>query len=328
MGSVAVLEREHERGKLVIRDIPPITPEEGEIVVQNIAIGLSALDSMTRLQLANGIFQSNKIVVGYEGVGNIVSVGAGVKGFSVGQKVVYLSPTAGACATHCSVKAKFAVSIPVQVQDKVLTATFLRSILGHALSSRVFIVAPPVIVLIHDVWTSTGQTIARVVKSRKPKMLIGTVTKDEEIPLAKELGICDHVFNHNSETMVEEILKVTDRSGVHVVYDGVGSPYIMKKSLNALATFGLLVLYNSSIFKIPHVPILDMAKRSLFVTAPSVFDYINVREEFVLRANEVFTLISTGVLAPRYVEYPMAQLQDALDYSASPKAPDSVIIKF
>lgn len=326
MARIAILERSRDTADLEIRDFQPADPEKDEVLVQNVAIGLSVLDDITRSQLIDGFFKKNSIIVGYAGVGSIVSVGGNVKGFVPGQKVVYLTPSAGACATHCCIPAQYIASVPQGIRDKELAAVFMHGMLAHALTTRTFIISHQTNVLVHDIFSIAGQVIAKFAKSRKPSVIIGTVQSEQQLKEALDMGICTHVLLYNSENFVQNVMKITNNIGVHVVYDGVGSDFIMHKSIDVLCMFGMLVLFNESIFRIQNVSVLELAKKSLYLSVPSVFDYKRIREEFVLTVYEIFSMMTNGSLPTNYIEYKMAGLKEALDTISNKKTSDAVII--
>ncbi len=326
MGRIAVLERSQDGTSVSIEDLPNLEPKEGQILVQNSIIGMSTADILTKYQLIEGLFKNNRIVLGYEGVGTVLSVGLNVKGFKPGQKVAYINPTAGACATQCCVPALYTVAVPQQLSEKDLAAVFLRGMLAHALTNRTFIISSETNVLIHDLASATSHIVSQFARLRKPKILIGTINSEEQKKEAIAHGICDHILNYNSETFTRDIMRLTNNVGVHVAYDGIGSAFVMHKTISSLCRFGMLVLYNESIFRIPHVSILELAKRSLYVSVPSVFDYKHVREEFVLTANDIFSLLTSNILSPNYIEYNLDGLDEALKVLENQQSPNSIII--
>ena len=51
--------------------------------------------------------------------------------------------------------------------------------------------------------------------------MIGTASMKEKAELTKSLG-ADHIVLYTEEDMVKRVLKIANRDGVHVVFDGVG----------------------------------------------------------------------------------------------------------
>lgn len=89
---------------LHLQDIPVPIAGKGEVVVRIEAAGVNPLDA----KLRRGARPSAPIVeprrIGFDGAGSIASIGEGVEGFSVGDRVV-IRDTLGTYATHLAVPA-------------------------------------------------------------------------------------------------------------------------------------------------------------------------------------------------------------------------------
>src|ERR1051325_10241864 len=97
--------------KLVDTDVG--APGPGELRVRQTAVGLNFIDTYHRsglypLQLPSGI--------GSEGAGVVDAVGAGVDGFSIGDRIAYAGPL-GAYAEERLIPAARAVKLPSHVSE-------------------------------------------------------------------------------------------------------------------------------------------------------------------------------------------------------------------
>jgi NADPH2:quinone reductase len=99
---------------------------------------------------------------------------------------------------------------------------------------------------------------------------------------------------------------------VEVIYDGVGKS-TFDKDLNLLRPRGYLVLYGASSGPVPPVdPIALMQKGSLFLTRPTLGNYIASREELEQRSRDIFEWIATGKLKLRIAHvYPLSEAAQA-----------------
>jgi NADPH2:quinone reductase len=128
--------------------------------------------------------------------------------------------------------------------------------------------------------------------------VIGVVGSDEKASLAREHG-CDEVLVRGKDAIVERVRELTGGRGVPVVYDSVGKA-TFAESLDCLARRGLLVSFgNASGKPDPIDPIVLAQKGSLFLTRPSLGDYVKTRDELVASAGTLFDLIGRGVLRVR-----------------------------
>jgi NADPH:quinone reductase len=93
--------------------------------------------------------------------------------------------------------------------------------------------------------------------------------------------------------------EVTGGAGAHVVYDGVGKA-TFDDSLNALRPRGMMVLYGAASGPVPPVePQRLMTGGSLYLTRPTIGDYIATRDELLARTSELFGWIADRTLTVR-----------------------------
>ena len=125
--------------------------------------------------------------------------------------------------------------------------------------------------------------------------VIGTVGSEEKADLARAHG-CHHTIIYTREDFVEQVNQITDSKGVNVVYDSVGKDTFLK-GLDCLQPLGTMVLFGaSSGTPDPIDPALLQAKGSLFLTRPSLFNYIAEQGSLTQSALELFDVVSTGAV--------------------------------
>ena len=109
-----------------------------------------------------------------------------------------------------------------------------------------------------------------------------------------------------------ETKRLTDGKGVDVVYDSVGKT-TFEKGLNILRPRGMMVLYGGSSGAAPAIdPIILTQKGSLYLTRPSLGNYVATREDLVARSSAVFGMITSGKLKLRIeYTYPLSEAQQA-----------------
>jgi NADPH2:quinone reductase len=97
-----------------------------------------------------------------------------------------------------------------------------------------------------------------------------------------------------------------------VVYDSVGKT-TFEKGLNILRPRGMMVLFGGSSGAVPPFDLIALSQKgSLYVTRPSLFNYIATREELVARSSDLFSMIKAGKLKLRIEHlYPLAEAQQA-----------------
>ena len=84
---------------------------------------------------------------------------------------------------------------------------------------------------------------------------------------------------------------LTRGAGVAVVYDAVGKDTFME-SLDCLKRLGMMVTFGNASGPPPAMSPLELTKRgSLFLTRPSLFNYIGTRAELTAAARELFAAV-------------------------------------
>ena len=141
--------------------------------------------------------------------------------------------------------------------------------------------------------------------------VIATVSTEEKAKLARGAGAHDVILYTQSDFEVET-KRLTGGKGVDVVYDSVGKT-TFDKSLNVLRPRGMMVLFGGSSGAVPPFdPLVLTQKGSLFLTRPSLGNYIATSDELQQRAAAVLGMIADGKLKLRIEHtYPLAQAQQA-----------------
>jgi NADPH:quinone reductase len=123
--------------------------------------------------------------------------------------------------------------------------------------------------------------------------MIGTVGSDEKGELAKAHG-CTHVINYNRENFAERVKEMTNGAKVPVVYDSIGKDTFMG-SLDCVAPLGLMVSFGNASGPVPPFALSELASRgSLFVTRPTLFDYMAQRSDLDAMAADLFAMVESG----------------------------------
>jgi NADPH2:quinone reductase len=123
--------------------------------------------------------------------------------------------------------------------------------------------------------------------------VIGTVSTEEKAELARANG-CAHPILYTSQDFVAEVNRIMNGGKLPVVYDSVGRDTFMK-SLDCLRPRGLMVSFgNASGPPDPMPPNVLAQKGSLYLTRPTLYNYIATRAELEQSAAELFDVVSSG----------------------------------
>lgn len=294
---------------LTYEEVPTPQPGPGEARVKLAASGVNFIDTYQR----KGLYKLKlPIIIGQEGGGVVDAVGDGVTEVKPGDNVVYTS-VMGSYAEYVIVPAARLIHVPDGVSLEVATAAMLQGLTAHYLASSTYPLRPGNVALVHAAGGGVGQLLTQIAKKRGARVL-GTVSNDEKAALARSSG-ADEIIYYTREDFLAAVKRLTDGKGVDVVYDSVGKD-TFDKSLDSLRPRGYLVLYGQSSGPVAPVdPQVLNAKGSLFLTRPTLANYIADREELTQRTDEVLGWIKEGTLKIRIDKtFPLAQAAEAHRY--------------
>jgi NADPH:quinone reductase len=248
-------------------------------------------------------------VLGQEGAGTVTAVGADVKRLKVGDRVAWTS-VLGSYAEYVAVPADRLVAIEPGVSERQAAASMLQGMTAHYLSHDTYPLKRGETTLIHAAAGGVGLLLVQMAHNIGARV-IGTVSTDEKAKLAREAG-ADEIIFYTKSDFEAETKRLTGSKGVDAVYDSVGKT-TFDKGLNILRPRGMMVLFGGSSGAVPPFdPIVLTQKGSLFLTRPSLGNYIATREELMARSGAVFGMIADGKLKLRIEHtYPLAEAQRA-----------------
>ena len=291
---------------LELVDLPVPDPKPDEAVVKLSASGVNFIDVYHR----EGRYKvALPFTPGQEGAGVVTAVGAAVKSVKAGDRVAW-SHLLGAYAEYAAVAADRLVPIPPGVSDQQAAAAMLQGMTAHYLTHDSYRLKRGETALIHAAAGGVGLLLTQMAHNIGARV-IATVSTEEKAKLAREAG-ADEVIFYTQQEFETETKRLSDGKGVDVVYDSVGKT-TFEKGLNVLHPRGMMVLYGGSSGAVPAFdPILLTQKGSLFLTRPSLGNYIATREELMARSQAVFGMITSGKLKLRIEHtYPFADAQRA-----------------
>ncbi|MFI6792549.1 quinone oxidoreductase family protein [Nonomuraea sp. NPDC050383] len=274
---------------------PDPEPGPGEVVVDVAAAGVNYIDTYHR----SGAYPlALPAAIGSEGAGAVSAVGPGVRDVAVGDTVAWAS-VLGSYAEKAVVPADRLVPVPDGVDAELAAATMLQGMTAHYLTHSTHAVREGDHVLVHAGAGGMGQLLIQLAKLRGAKVH-ATVSTAEKEKLAREAG-ADEVLRYDD--FAEALSGRMD-----VVYDGVGAA-TFDGGLKALRPRGLMALYGAASGPVPPVDPQTLNKNgSLFLTRPTLADYIADREELLQRASDLFGWIREGRLRINVsARYPLAE---------------------
>jgi NADPH2:quinone reductase len=214
-----------------------------------------------------------------------------VTGLEVGQRIAFTDGK-NTYAEYAVVPADKALPVPEQMDDFVAAALPLQGMTAHYLVRSLFPVDSSHTILIHAGAGGVGQILIQLAKMRGARVFT-TVSNPEKAELALSAG-ADEVFSY--DTFDEASRELTDGVGVDVVYDGVGQT-TFDRSLLALHKRGMMALFGAASGPVPAFDLQRLnSGGSLFITRPTLWDYLLTPEELAWRWTELTEAVSTDAL--------------------------------
>lgn len=281
---------------MVIANGPVPMPGEGQILVRTEAVGVNRPDISQR----QGSYPPPKDaspILGLELAGEVVAIGPGVTGYSLGDKVCGLA-NGGAYAEYCLLPAGQALPFPrgyEAVKAAALPETFftvwanLFQMAGLTEGEKV---------LIHGGSSGIGTTAIQLAKAFGAEVFV-TAGSAEKCQACEALG-AKRAINYREQDFKTVVIEETDGRGVDVILDMVGGRYF-DRNIASLAKDGRLsiiaFLGGASVEKANIAPILS---KRLHVMGSAMRPRTAVEKEAIRDdlLDNVWPLLDEGDVAP------------------------------
>lgn len=302
--------------------VPQIGPQD--VLVRVKACGVNRLDIMVRTGRS---LTSLPHILGSEVAGQIEGMGDQVTGLSVGQAVA-IAPylfcgqceyclageetlcrfgdilgmrSNGGYAEFVKAPAQSIVPLPPGVSfDDAAAVTLAAPTAWHMLVNRAAL-KPGEDVLVLAGGSGIGSAAIQIAKHCGCRV-IATASTQEKLDKSRELG-ADEVINYREQDFYQEVRRITDRRGVDVVVEHVGSD-TWEKSVASLARNGRLVTCGATTGNEGKVDIWTLFAKQLSIIGA----YGGSRNDL----QQVLKQVARGVIKPViHQAYPLEQFAEA-----------------
>jgi NADPH:quinone reductase-like Zn-dependent oxidoreductase len=323
-------------------DVPDPEPRANEVVVRVRACALNHLDLWVRRGLPNVPIPLPHIP-GSDVAGEIAKVGSEVTTVRVGQKVV-LAPgvTCGKCAACVSGQdnkcrqftnlgylinggcAEFVrvpevncLPYPENLSfEEAAAVPLVFQTAWHMLIARAEL-QPGEDVLVLGAGSGVGSAAIQTAKFFGARV-IATAGSDAKLAKARELG-ADFVINHKTQKIREEVRRITNKRGVDVVFEHVGTA-TWDESLASLALAGRLVTCGNTTGYDAKIDLRFLFSRQLSLLG----SYMGVKSEL----HTIIKLVAAGRLKPVVDRvFPLAEAAAAHTYLEQGQQFGKVVLK-
>ncbi len=244
--------------------LPDPEPGPGEVLVRVLGVSLNHLDIWVRRGMP-GFPVPFPRIPGCDGIGEIIALGDGVRGFGPGQKVVlepgytndldskevrrgedHLAADYEIRGEHCDgfdaefvvLPERYVMALPEGLDPVTASAAPLVFLTAWGMLMERARVRSSDTVLILGAGSGVGSAGIQIAKGEGARV-IATGGDERKRALALELG-ADHVLDHRAEGWAKEVKMLTDGAGCDVVFEHIG-PATWAESMKALARNGRLV---------------------------------------------------------------------------------------
>jgi len=308
---------------LELVDLAVPQPASGQVLVKLQAAGVNFIDTYLR----EGRYPAPlPFVLGQEGAGTVASVGEDVEGFREGDAVAWTG-VRGSYAEYAAVPARELVHVPAGISPDQAAAAMTQGLTAHYLAFDTYAIQPGDTVLVHAGAGGVGLLLTQIAKMLGARVLT-TVSTEEKAQLSRAAG-ADRVVLYTQESFLEAVRQDTNGPGLPVVYDSVGKT-TFEDSLKCLRPRGLLALYGASSGAVPPFDLIRLSQMgSLYITRPTLKDYVETAAELQRRCGEVFGWVQQGKLDVRIGHrYPLEDAAHAHIDLQSRKTTGKVLLTF
>ena len=229
-------------------DLPIPSCQENQVLVHNSFSAINYIDTYLR----TGLYAAPKPeILGKEASGTVAAVGSGPNqfGFRPGDRVVWLGN--GGYGEYTTVAMEKTIKIPQGISDEDAVGGFMTGMTALSLVRESYPVQKRDWVLLHAAAGGVGLVMCQILRHMGAKV-IGTAGGREKCELAKQNG-ADYMVDYNmpgAPNFVEEVKRLTNGVGVHVVFDSVGKD-TWEGSMEAVRRKGSVVFYGNSSGPVP-----------------------------------------------------------------------------
>lgn len=291
---------------LTLRELPTPAPGPSEALIRVEACGVNFIDTYFR----EGRYAAElPYTLGQEAAGVVVSIGSEVSTVKPGDRVAWCG-VPGTYAEYAVAPAARLIVLPEHLSSQEAAAALLQGMTAHYLAYSTYAIRQGDTVLIHAGAGGMGLILTQIAK-RLGARVFTTVSTEAKAALSREAG-ADEVILYTQEPFDEAVRRLTGGAGIPVVYDSVGKTTFLQ-SLKCLQPRGLMALYGGASGAVPPFDLIQLSSMgSLFVTRPTLRDYVSTREDLEWRANDIFRWVAEGDLKLHLeYTYPLAEAAQA-----------------
>jgi len=308
---------------LVVKDIPSPAPGPKQVLIEVRAAGVNFPDAL----MVQGLYQVKPplpFTPGAEIAGVVKAVGAEVKQFKAGDRVIALTSTGG-FAEECVADAARTLPLPDGMDfdtGAALVLTYCTSL--HGLKDCGHL-QPGETLVVLGAAGGVGISAIEIGKAMGARVIAAASSADK-LALCRQVG-ADETIDYSTENLKDRINELTGGKGADVVYDPVGGAYT-EPAVRALAWRGRLLIIGFAAGEIPKIPLnLALLKERSLV---GVYWGDSTRHDpagHLANLQQLQSWFAAGTIRPVISErFPLADARDAITKIANRQVKGKVVV--
>jgi len=233
---------------LALKDLPQPEPQQGEVLIQVAAAGVSYVDIRQRQGMYNkaetrvgGVTLPN--VPGLQAVGRVVRLGPQADPGLLGRKVVTFVGK-GAYAEFVSAPVALCVVAPDEADDATLSVIPMQGLTAYFTLTASTVLHAGESILVHAAGGGVGSLAVQMAKILGAGKIVASAASEEKRKYAASIG-ADVVVDYTATHWTQHVLEATGGVGVDVLLESIGAE-VFEQNFECLATFGRYVIYGST----------------------------------------------------------------------------------
>ena len=314
--------RFHETGGpevLKVEDVVVPQPGKGEVRIKVQAIGLNRAECMFR---AGQYLEAAKFPAtnGYEAAGVVESLGEGVNGIEVGDRVSTIPAFGlsqyGSYGELVNMPAHAVASYPDRLTPRQGAAIWMKYITAWCGLVELGKVQKGQAVLVTAASSSVGQAALQIAKASGAIAIAATRKEDKKARLLASGA--DHVIVTETGDLPARVMSATDGRGANIIFDPVSGPYV-ETLAQAAAHDAKMFIYGLLDFRPTPFPLYASFQKGLWLRAFALFEF-TMQPAALARAKEfIYSGLASGALNPVIDEktFTLEKIADAHRYIES-----------
>ncbi len=308
---------------LRLEEVPEPRPGPGQVRIRVRACGVNFADSL----ITRGQYQRQPqppFSPGFEVAGEVLELGEGVEGISVGDRVIAMPPHGGYAE---QVVAAAARCVPLPASMPWAHGAAFPVVFGTshvALAHRARLRAGETLVVLG---ASGGVGLTAVSIGRKlGAVVIAVASSAEKLEVARQHG-ADHLIDSSREDLRTRIKALTGGRGADVVYDPVGGD-AFDASLRSIAFEGRILVIGFASGTVPKIPANHLLVKNVDVIGLNWPAYADLNPAVMTASFEtLLRWYQEGAIELHVsASYPLERGVEALDQVVSRRSTGKVVI--